>query len=909
MLTDRQLALAAEWLVPSRDLPWQWDAEGEAIHWHDGATVVFREELGLIVERCADRGLPPAGPLVLALAGCRSAFPAPQRVAEQGMFGSPPSRSSYQTFVRVSQLADLPEKIVGGVPGRAALMRHLFAEVSPVRDEQTAAVLAFFRAELPIKALPVPAYGGREDSLRTCLHTLAVPLEKLAPQILALLRETGLTALPEAAEIELPATPNLGRLFNDMENDPELSPVLRVARDVMAAVSLPEALAEPDEEMLGGVSDIGNRGPLHRLLLSELAHDDDTLAIRIALNEALYLRREPASHQPPGTLAILLDVGVRMWGTPRVFAVSTALAFLAKAPKHALPAIFRSQGNAVAPVELRTCDGVAAQLAALDPALHAGPSLAALARSLDELKGRLDLVIVTHSATAEDREFLEALGHFPVANIFLAALDREGRLTVRRRTAHGWRTLTEARIDVRALGAPRPVQRTPPGSLPAILGLRPFPFLLSPIGHITRRCALADGRRAFLFDTGEVWIFAGERRGARRLLGEPIGGTVLHFAPDRTSGRLGVVSWRSNESILEMHSEHLDGATMSVAQRGNVRACPLRVDLRDGVLFAVFPDHAEAMDMVTGAAMGSLKLTAGMRAVGGRYLLVPQPDHLWRIAALAWNGAALESHLLPFVSPKIRKLASRIILVFDRSGRETPWALSCDGWLFPVDAQKDPALRVEFDGLVREAEASHRGDRIWLRETVNKQHMTDLTGEDLVEPCMSWHWDKQYVENVHEPRRWAHRLHFSHAGIDHAGFVLLRSVKGYWIRIAIAPVHGTFQFHRLPNEGSGQELASHRAVAFRPLQTPADLHVSLKAVEWPDGSRAFLDSRGLLHLQSSDPAVPEITFVLAESVSVPAWSSDGHILGPRFFLGDRKQTDRAATIIATHLQSFAARIR
>ena len=39
-------------------------------------------------------------------------------------------------------------------------------------------------------------------------------------------------------------------------------------------------------------SDISNRGPLDRLLLSESAHDDLTLAVRIALNEALYLRRE-----------------------------------------------------------------------------------------------------------------------------------------------------------------------------------------------------------------------------------------------------------------------------------------------------------------------------------------------------------------------------------------------------------------------------------------------------------------------------------------------------------------------------------------------------------------------------------------------------------------------------------------
>ena len=81
--------------------------------------------------------------------------------------------------------------------------------------------------------------------------------------------------------------------------------------------------------MFGGVADITNRGPLDRLLLSELAHDDLTLAARVALNEALYLRREPPMREPPGALGLLLDSGVRLWGIPRVLATAVALALIA----------------------------------------------------------------------------------------------------------------------------------------------------------------------------------------------------------------------------------------------------------------------------------------------------------------------------------------------------------------------------------------------------------------------------------------------------------------------------------------------------------------------------------------------------------------------------------------------------
>ena len=64
------------------------------------------------------------------------------------------------------------------------------------------------------------------------------------------------------------------------------------ARQLMAAVTLPRRLADPEEIAMGGVSDISNRGPLDRLLLTELVHDDLTLAVRVSSNEALYLRRE-----------------------------------------------------------------------------------------------------------------------------------------------------------------------------------------------------------------------------------------------------------------------------------------------------------------------------------------------------------------------------------------------------------------------------------------------------------------------------------------------------------------------------------------------------------------------------------------------------------------------------------------
>src|SRR5258708_9747749 len=142
----------------------------------------------------------------------------------------------------------------------------------------------------------------------------------------------------------------------------------------MAAIRLPRRLAEPEELAIGGVADITNRGPLDRLLLSELAHDDLTLAVGVALNEALYLRREPPMREPPRTLALLLDSGVRLWGIPRVLATAVALALVARDKQHSEVLVWRAHGKQLQPVDLLSPNGITQHLSAVDTGAHPGES-------------------------------------------------------------------------------------------------------------------------------------------------------------------------------------------------------------------------------------------------------------------------------------------------------------------------------------------------------------------------------------------------------------------------------------------------------------------------------------------------------------------------------------------------------
>jgi hypothetical protein len=69
-----------------------------------------------------------------------------------------------------------------------------------------------------------------------------------------------------------------------------------------------------------------------------------------------------------------------------------------------------------------------------------------------------------------------------------------------------------------------------------------------------------------------------------------------------------------------------------------------------------------------------------------------------------------------------------------------------------------------------------------------------------------------------------------------------------------------------------------------------DVGYKLAPARWDDGSEAFLDSRGLLHLRSSDSSVPELTIILADG-ELSGWCADGRVWGNDYFVGGQANAD------------------
>jgi len=112
--------------------------------------------------------------------------------------------------------------------------------------------------------------------------------------------------------------------------------------------------------------------------------------------------------------------------------------------------------------------------------------------------------------------------------------------------------------------------------------------------------------------------------------------------------------------------------------------------------------------------------------------------------------------------------------------------------------------------------------------------------------------------------------------ISQTGYLLL---GGYEL-VPTPDAQLTWRPASMPPAGSQPAVAAVSA-GTHPLAVNS--RVRLRRWVWADGSEAFADSRGLLHLRSADAALPELTVVLAIGRGTAAWAASGQKCGWSYF--------------------------
>jgi hypothetical protein len=877
MNPDRQQAI--DYLRAPVNGLWRWAEDGVVLAWHDGSTIAFREEIVQIIEWLAPNGLPSFGAVVFLLAACRGKVPS---VADIVAISNAPlptgmgkdaalllsARRQLQAQVGVAltelvKVSQLPSEINSGIKAKCVLAEAVFEPAKVERYVEARAVLRGMREPMSDSDLIDGEHGAVSGSYVRQIHLVAEGLKLHTVDSLTLRMRTGLDALPTAPDLELPAAERARRLIDELSRDREHGAVARAARELMAAVRLPRRLAQREELAIGGVADITNRGPLDRLLLSELAHDDLTLSVRVALNEALYLRREPPMREPPGTLALLLDSGVRLWGIPRVIATAVALALIARDKQHSEVLVWRGHGKQLQSVDLLSRNGLTQHLGVLEPNAHPGESVPAFVDALAN-DARNQSVLITHRDTLADAEFRRSLVDNPAAPGFVATVDRDGRFELHSLPLSHRPAVCEADLDLTALftesAAVPPIKVEVDPDLPAIFGITPFPFLLPVAGSVDFWIKGEDGYIYAVTNDQRLLRFKDAKTGARVLASNMPPGKTMWM--DCTGGVVHIVKAGASQRPTRLLSLSLPYGQLRVT------------DLVSGPEVCAVHRYGEAIVVIRGHDVRAHALGDGRQLghamsphlwVNGRYF---RGDRYFHFAV--WDGERVKFE--PVTTPYS---ASVIATIFDRQGLDPgPWVVHRGGRVFSLSTDSKVELPMPQGRKygVNEVRVSRDGNRVFFSlDQSDWRRIKDLESGAVIELSKSGWLD---LNSPPPLQQWnVYRVIEAIGWINST--VALRGRKERW-RLFVHGEDGKFKITDAPSP----LVIRNRETFKAPRQSGYGCAVSVAL--YSNGSKVFLDSRGLLHFKSSDPKLPEVSLVLADG-EIAGWTSDGHVCGPQFF--------------------------
>jgi len=935
---DSHLSEALNYLSSPAGSFWKWMDDGKVVAWNHGATIGFREEIAAVLRNQLSRGLPPIDSVLLLIAATRQDwFDDSMALMTKLAENSGSSLTMNDLIERLMRIHDLPDALIRSLDAKVALVDAVFEFTPPAMTGRGAEVVCDILAHGLVPELRViPSLprlrGGRvqhSKSLCSELASLSRELEGITEQSLRLRLQTGLEETPLPADVVVPVSPDdIGPLLQQLAGDDELYGLSRIARNLSAVLHLPRTLSDADELALGGVSDISNRGTLERLLLSELAHDDLMLATRVALNEALYLRREAPPSPPPQRRHVLVDSGLRMWGVPRVYAAAAMLSIAASATEGTTSLAYRAAGSKVEPIDLSTRAGLVAHLEALESEVHPGQALPAFFHAVQADEQAGEAIVITSEEAFADPELRRALAAASSSHCYVGTVGREGEFELWSRGPRGAKRIASLKLDLDELLKPptRPKSRLVDPeldpNLPAILRTSPFPIRLpyqlsqnvekqtiwsvrlpeqraqreakrtrpdedSPSRPAYPAVILTRDRRLLLFDKPQ--------RGAIQIADS------VPFGKCLWSGSLG--DYNLSYALIHRPSEpaiYLIVFNVVMKKLIGVRklcspflshsgpgSLVLGATYKAGFLYVVYRSKVEVFEMIKGAWICELDLNSWTNWRGGRYFINERTDRDAGWEMLTYDGDRLQ--LMPILSSS-HKSNGLILRLFDRLGEDGPLAVMQRGsianlsnqseWQWTTNPRCNPQLLdVSDDGerlLIEQDSEERKPRRIRCIIDVVQKSVYEVTGRTLLLAGRD-------LALMSLGGALMHRFTSIFVTSDRKLALVSKSQTNWQVHID----GKEFELKRIPLGQSQRCRAS-----FESARHPNSA-CTLAVATWNDGSRAFIDSRGLLHLQSSDPAIAEATLVLNDR-DIAAWSSDGWVCGSPYFVDDGSATVKTA---------------
>ena len=778
---------------------WRWGDNGEVLEWVNGSTICYRDDVIDLLKELSAKRLPSFSSILLLLSVCKKGFSTMETLLLLQGQKKPDDQKLFGLFE--DTIAFL--HIVNALPaelktGRARM--HLIHEVLYGID--------FPFPQINVKDALDELNSGRIDNLviqekdpitkeefTNDLLYFSNALKKYpSSESLALKLRTGLDVLPKPAEISLPeiTTPDL---LDQLAEDPKTVGISRLTRRLVAALNIPMHSAASGDQSYGGITDITNRGSYDKLLLSELAHDNDLLMARLVNNEALYFRREQPPDDPKRQRTILLDTTIKMWGIPKVFGLSAALAFTHNTRHNEIVESYALGGDVYTEVKLETTEGVIKSLELLDHSLHCGNALQHVINEFSTNEYN-EFIFITEEKIFNTPAFHVAISEVKEALGFILTVSRTGSISFYECKRGRTKLISTAKLELdELLFAPPKIVKTktepPGGNIPAfLLQLRP-PLLFPRV-----KIKLVDNR---IFDMGND----------------------------------GIVVINENQRVLFIpHKEHGAYELINYIEKGTYFFGYSEPGIEPDTLFILVNNFQRKFIKCYQVGLDT-----------GIYSDVNLSDEI--------------------------QSARNIVFKDNRFYIRTDYASFC------YDCFSGQLIdKKNYDGF--------------------PEIFKPFLPEAMTEPARDYVRDflRPYDSAMYKVRQ----MYISAKGqLVIGNYTFELSWNAEYFRI---------------NENTSTEESIHSSEEI--LQSRSSLknrNIKLITRKWKDGSEAVIDTRGLLHLKSSDPAIPEITIVLVVARFTACWASDGVAAGDPYFIDmNRVNTITAKEFYDRYIQRFIDRI-
>ncbi len=272
-----------------------------------------------------------------------------------------------------------------------------------------------------------------------------------------------------------------------------------------AGLTLPPRRRSPDAPPQGGYCDVTTRGEPEHLLPSQFALDTDEFIRRFAAKELLYFQREEP-HQPElPERVIVLDQGVRTWGSVRLALAAAAFSLLApRAKRCASVRLFLTSTRGPIDITGQDVEAVADLLESSDLTSNPNACLLDAQRDMGGSNAPRDIILLTHPRTVRDLVLYTGNYQRPNDRLFALSVDEGGRAELVQWLNSGIAAIRSFRVDLVAAEAARPEgELTQPRPAPGEDGewtgaVEPMPFPFRP--------GLIAEPQAFGFDADGQWL-------------------------------------------------------------------------------------------------------------------------------------------------------------------------------------------------------------------------------------------------------------------------------------------------------------------------------------------------------------------------------------------------------------------